>query len=142
MKNIFDVIKEDHEKQRLLMNALIQTTGTSKSRIDLFSDLKSNLHVHSKAEERCFYAPLIEFDNTIASSRHGIAEHHQIDKLIESLENTPMDSPNWLKTMKALQHKVLHHLKEEEQHFFQQAGKVLKEKEKTSLATQYLEEMA
>ena len=142
MKNIFEVIKEDHEKQRLLMNALIETTGSSKSRIDLFDDLKKNLQVHSIAEERCFYAPLIEHDNTIEHSRHGIAEHHQLDKLIASLESTPMDSPNWLKVMKELQHKVLHHLAEEEHQFFQQAGKVLKDKEKHTLAEQYLKEMA
>lgn len=29
MKNIFDVLKESHEKQRLLLDALMETSGDS-----------------------------------------------------------------------------------------------------------------
>jgi hypothetical protein len=140
--DIFSALRSDHEKQRLLMKVLVETTGDSASRRDFFSDLKQQLTQHSIAEERCFYAPLIERDSTIELARHAIAEHHEIDELIAQLEQTDMSSPVWLKTMKSLQHKVLHHLEEEEREFFQQAGKNLSATQKSELAVKYQTEMA
>lgn len=51
-----------------------------------------------------------------------------------------MSSPAWLATAKKLSEKVHHHLKEEEQKFFQMAGKLLDEKQKQSLAGEYVKE--
>ncbi|MCF2947839.1 hemerythrin domain-containing protein [Paraglaciecola aquimarina] len=135
--NIFNALKVDHEKQRLLMSALLETKAGSPNREEFFKDLKQNLAEHAIAEERYFYVPLIKTDQTVTVSRHGIAEHHDIDKLVAKLENTELSSPIWLKVMKELQHKVLHHLEEEELRFFQQAGKVLDQKQKLELADEY-----
>jgi hypothetical protein len=140
--DIFAALRSDHEKQRLLMKILVETTGDSASRRDFFDDLKFQLTQHSIAEERYFYAPLMKLDSTIEIARHAIAEHHEIDEFIAQLEQTDMSSPVWLKTMKALQSKVLHHIAEEEKEFFQQAGKNLTRLQKTELADQYLAEMA
>ena len=140
--DIFAALSSDHEKQRLLMKALVETSGDSASRRDFFIDLKHQLKRHSAAGERHFYMPLMELDTTIELARHAIAEHHEIDEFIAKLETTDMDSPVWLKTMKALQHKVTHHLAEEEREFFQQAGKNLSASQKIALATQYQAEMS
>ncbi|WP_077284426.1 hemerythrin domain-containing protein [Cognaticolwellia aestuarii] len=140
--DIFAALRSDHEKQRLLMKMLVETTGDSASRRDFFIDLKRQLSQHSLAEERHFYAPLMKRDNTIELARHAIAEHHEIDEFLAQLEQTDMDSSAWLKIMKALQHKVLHHLAEEEREFFQQAGKQLSTTEKTKLAVKYQAEMS
>ncbi|MGJ8581421.1 MAG: hemerythrin domain-containing protein [Psychromonas sp.] len=141
MSNIFEELRESHEKQRLLMDALTSTKGDSATRQIFYADLKEELQQHAIAEERYFYAPLIKEDNTVEMSRHGIAEHHSIDKIIERLDNTEFSSPAWLTTMQSLQHKVLHHLEEEEHRFFQMAGKVFTEAQKHSLATKYHQEM-
>ncbi|MFH4616077.1 hemerythrin domain-containing protein [Vibrio diabolicus] len=142
MKNIFDVLKESHEKQRLLLDALMETSGDSPAREEFYHNLKDELEQHAAAEERFFYAPLIESDKTIDLTRHGIAEYHEIDKVIAQLDATDMSSPAWLNLMKTLRHKVLHHLEEEEQRFFQLAGKVMTDKQKMKLADGYVEEMA
>lgn len=139
--DIFAALRSDHEKQRLLMKVIVETTGDSASRRDFFQDLKAQLKQHSKAEERHFYMPLMKLDTTIELARHAIAEHHDIDELIAQLEQTDMSSPAWLKTMKDLQHKVLHHLAEEEREFFQQAGKNLSDLQKSELAELYQAEM-
>ncbi|MGO1298943.1 MAG: hemerythrin domain-containing protein [Vibrio sp.] len=141
MKNIFDVLKESHEKQRLLLDTLMETSGDSPARKEFYQNLKHELEQHSAAEERFFYAPLIESDKTIEVSRHGIAEHHQFDKLMAQLDSTDMSSPSWLHLMKTLRHKVLHHLEDEEKNFFPLAGKVMTDNQKTQLADGYVEEM-
>ena len=138
---IFEAIRKDHDKQKALLKLLIDTKGESNVREDFYMQLKSELERHAVAEERHFYSPLMEYDNTIAMSRHGIAEHHEIDELIAKLDETSMESSAWLVTMKALAEKVEHHLAEEEREFFQQAGKVLPETQKDSLAQDYIKEM-
>jgi len=142
MNNIFDVLRESHEKQRLLMQALLQTSGNTLARREFYENLKEELHHHATAEERHFYAPLIDSDKSIDMTRHGIAEHHVIDKILAELDATAMDSPAWLRLMKKLKHKVEHHLEEEELRFFQTAGKVLNETQKQQLAVEYEKEMA
>ena len=142
--NIFEAIREDHEKQRTLVDLLVKTHGDSEGRNELFARLKRELHVHEDAEERFFYKPLISADLTQDKARHGIAEHHEIDELIEKLEDTEMSSSAWKGYAEKLRDKVLHHLDEEEHQIFQMAGKVLKDNQKTELAKSYrgaMEEM-
>lgn len=138
---IFEALRKDHERQRLLMKILVETTGDSDSRRDFYEEFKKSLQSHAIAEERHFYVPLMDSDKTIEKSRHGIAEHHEIDEYIAKLDETEMSSPVWLKTMKSLQELVEHHLAEEEREVFQQAGKVLSPKQKDELATDYQQEM-
>ena len=140
--NIFKALREDHDTQRELLKTLVDTSGESSFRRKQYLELKKQLQSHAAAEERFFYSPLIDSDTTIELSRHGIAEHHDIDKLINKLDDTDMTSPSWLHTMKQLQHKVEHHLEEEEHSFFQVAGKVLEEDTKQELAENYHAEMA
>lgn len=64
-----------------------------------------------------------------------------MDELVEQMEDVEMDASNWLKLAKDLEHQLIHHLEEEEHEVFQMAGKVLTEKQKTSLATDYNKEI-
>lgn len=135
--NIFEALREDHDVQRDLLDRLIRTTGDSDVRDMLFKKLKKELSIHADGEERHFYVPLIDSDKTQEKARHSIAEHHEIDELIERLEETDYDSSSWLKIAKKLQEKVEHHLEEEEHEVFQMAGKVLSENQKKELADSY-----
>ncbi|AJP43851.1 hemerythrin [Alteromonas australica] len=139
---IFEALRKDHEKQRLLLKILAETSGDTAARREYFQELKDQLESHAVAEERHFYSHMLENDDTVELTRHGIAEHHEIDELIEKLDETEMSSPAWLHYLKSLQEKVEHHLADEEQEFFQVAGKVLNERQKEKLADGYREEMA
>ncbi|MBD8569406.1 hemerythrin domain-containing protein [Pseudomonas syringae] len=138
--NIFEALRESHDRQRGYADALIQTSGDSEARAQAYKQLKEELQAHETAEERFFYIPLMEHDNGIDLSRHAISEHHEMDEMLEELDETEMSSPAWLATAKKLSEKVHHHLKEEEQKFFQMAGKLLDEKQKQSLAGKYVKE--
>lgn len=140
--NIFDAIRKDHDIQRSLAEKLIKTEGDTKIRRDLWKALKHELAIHADAEERYFYVPLIKKDMTQEHARHGVAEHHEMDELVEELEKTDMSSAGWLVTAKKLKEKVFHHLEDEEHTFFQLAGKVLSESEKSDLQNQYRKHMS
>ncbi len=135
--NIFEALRVSHETQRALAAQLVETSGDTPERVKIFRDLKQELLAHETAEERCFYVPLFEHDSTVDASRHAIAEHHEMDEMVEDLEKIEYSSPAWLPAAKKLAEKVHHHLKEEETKFFQLAGKVLTEAQKTKLAKEY-----
>ncbi len=135
--NIFEALRVSHQMQRALADQLVATSGDTPERKRIFLDLRRELAAHETAEERCFYAPLMEHDAAVDTSRHGIAEHHEMDEMVEELMELEMSSPAWLTKARALHHKVHHHLDEEEQKFFQLAGKVFSAAQKTALAQEY-----
>ncbi len=79
----------------------------------------------------------MEYDQGVDLSRHAIAEHHEMDELIEQLQATEYSSPTWLVYAKQLSDLVVHHLQEEEHRFFQMAGKLLSAEEKVQLVKGY-----
>ncbi len=135
--NIFEALREDHGVQRTLSDLLVKTHGDSEGRDELFDKLKRQLQAHAKAEERYFYIMLMEDDLTQEKARHSVAEHHEIDELIETLEKTEFSSPAWVGHAEKLRKRLNHHLDEEEHEVFQMAGKVLTEQQKTSLSGEY-----
>ena len=138
--NIFEALRQSHDIQRDLARQLTQTSGDSRERRAIFEQLKNELFAHAVAEDRYFYIPLMMTDAGLNITRHALAEHHEMDELLEQLTETEMSNTGWLAIAKQLSDKVHHHLKEEEHGFFQQAGKILSEQQKQSLAKQYLAE--
>lgn len=134
---IFEALRESHELQRTLALQVLETSGDTPERQALFKELREELAAHARAEDRHFYVPLMQHDTGIDLSRHAIAEHHEIDELVEDLEQADPSSPGWLATAKKLSEKVHHHLEEEEHKFFQMAGKLLTDRQKTALARDY-----
>jgi len=135
--NIFEALRLSHDTQRTLATLILQTEGASGERERLYRELKHELAAHAAAEERCFYLPLIEHDESMGQARHGMAEHHEMDELVETLSGTPPGSPGWLAQFKKLHDKVYHHLEDEEHAIFQLAGKLLTEAQKAQLARDY-----
>lgn len=139
--NIFEALRKDHEVQRDLIDRLLKTEGDTPLREKIWNELQEELEAHAKAEERAFYLPLMKKDMTQEKARHSVAEHHDIDEVIETLNNTDMSSPGWKMNAEKLAHLLVHHLDEEEHEVFQLAGKALKEKQKENLVEKYEETM-
>ncbi|GHC14711.1 hemerythrin [Kushneria pakistanensis] len=141
MSTIFEEIRKDHDIQRTLLDLLVKTHGDSDGREELFKRVKTALQTHEAAEERYFYSPLMAYDNGIEKSRHGIAEHHEMDEVIELMESTDFSSSAWLGYAKKLQDMALHHFEDEESQFFISAGQKFEADEKTRLGREYRSEM-
>ncbi|MCA8863274.1 MULTISPECIES: hemerythrin domain-containing protein [unclassified Halomonas] len=138
---IFEALRQDHDIQRDLLARLVETHGDSDERDNLYQQVRAELRYHAAAEERALYIPMMSIDLTQEKARHSVAEHHEIDELLELLDETDYSATHWLTHAKQLQDLVTHHLDEEEQEVFQLAGRGLQDKQKTSLAGEYQEEM-
>ena len=135
--DIFEALLQSHERQRELCRRLLSDIGDAAQRQSVFDELRKELAAHETAEERTFYVPLFEHDETVDAARHGIAEHHEMDEMVEDLEKAKAGSAEWLEALGKLVHKIGHHLDEEEQKFFPQAGEVLSDEQKFALAKDY-----
>ena len=140
-RTIFEAIRDDHETQRTLVSLLTETEGASEGRAELWGRLKQELQAHAGAEERFFYVPLMEHDMTQEAARHSVAEHKELDDFIEQLDSYDMSGPQWLQTARQLAERLTHHLDEEETEIYPVAGRVLTDAEKTSLGSEYAEDM-
>lgn len=138
--NIFEALRQSHERQRELAQQLLRTHGDTEERRSVFAALKNELFAHEVAEDRYFYIPLMMTDSGLGITRHALSEHHEMDEMVEQLTELDMSNTGWLALAKKLSDKVHHHLTEEEHRFFQQAGKILDEQQKQRLAQQYCAE--
>ena len=135
--NIFQALLVSHREQRELSARLLASKPATEERQHVFEELKRELSAHETAEERCFYVPLIEHDRSVDLSRHAIAEHHEMDEMVEHLEQVDPHAAEWQECCQKLCDKIEHHINEEEQKFFPQAGEVLAEAQKLQLAKDY-----
>jgi type I site-specific restriction endonuclease len=135
--NIFQALMVSHRAQRELYARLLASKPASEERQHVFDELKRELNAHETAEERCFYIPLFQDDDSVDVSRHAIAEHHEMDEMVEHLEKVDPHAAEWQECCQKLCDKIEHHLDEEEQKFFPQAGEVLTDEQKLQLAKDY-----
>ena len=133
MSDIFETLREEHEKARTLMDLVAKTHGDSDGRREMFAKLKKELDEHATAEENSFYKPLF---GTHAQDKatHAIKEHEEVRECLEALEKMDYSSSAWLPKFSTLRDMVEHHMDEEEHMIFQQAGRVLSDTQKESLA--------
>ena len=134
---IYEALRESHETQRSLCRKLLRASAQSGRRGEVFRELRIELAAHAAAEERFLYAPILMDDMGLNSSRHALAEHHEIDECVEDLGKADEKGDSWIEKAKKLSHEVHHHLREEETKFFQMSGKILTETQKTQLAKRY-----
>lgn len=138
MNNLYDELRASHAKQRRLCSSLVRTqAGNAARREAVFRELRIELAAHAAAEERYLYVPILMYDMGLNSARHALAEHHEMDELVEALQALKADGEAWGAKAAELAHKVRHHLKEEETKFFQVSGKLLSDTQKLRLAAQY-----
>ncbi|XOV80369.1 MAG: hemerythrin domain-containing protein [Aestuariibacter sp.] len=134
---IFNEIRTDHEKQRLLLKILSETSGDSDSRRQFFAELKTELQRHDEIERAHFYEPLLDTENAPNLWQKGADDHKEIEQLLTRLDDTDMSSSAWLHHLDKLRQKVLEHLNKEEAEMFDVASKVLSDQQIHSLAKDY-----
>ncbi|MCB9540167.1 MAG: hemerythrin domain-containing protein [Myxococcales bacterium] len=141
-ETIFDVLRDDHDTQRTLLDLIEQTHGDSEGRRELFARLRAEALAHAAAEERIFYAALMADERTREKARHSVVEHQEAEAILDELEEMDMSSPGWIQRFRTVAEDLRHHVDEEEHEVFQQAGRVLTEQQKRSMAAEFRAEKA
>ncbi len=117
-EKIFERLKTDHDKHRELLDKLLETHGETDERERLFTELTKELKGHAAAEEQALYSTMLRKPPTTGETRHSVAEHHEIDEMLNDLAATDMSSGAWLTKFKSFEHRYRHHIDEEEEDHF------------------------
>lgn len=135
--NLYEALRESHDLQRSFCRSMTSGRARPERRRQAFLDLAVELAAHAAAEERFLYVPMLMDDGGLAVSRHALAEHHELDELVEALRGVDPESDEFRDGASDLATEVVHHLREEERGFFQLSGRLLTEKQKVTLARKY-----
>lgn len=137
MSTIYQTLKSDHDKHRALLAKLAETEGDSEERRKLWKTFYYDVGGHAAAEEESFYSPLMEDSDGQSEGRHSVAEHKELDDIIQELDEMDMSSPGWLTRFKTLRHDYEHHIEEEEEDIFPVAKKVIGEDKSGAMAEKF-----
>lgn len=132
-QEIFDRLKQDHDKHRELLARLMETSGESDDRHTLFTELTKELKGHAAAEEQALYSTMMRKPPTTSETRHSVAEHHEIEEALNDLAATEMSSGAWLMKFKDFDHDYRHHIDEEEEEHFPDFATYLDEADMTHM---------
>ena len=128
-EDIFARLKEDHDTHRSLLDKIAETSGESDERRELFEEFTLEVKGHAAAEEQALYSTMMRKPKATDETRHSVAEHHELEELLNDLAATDMSSPGWLQKFKKLDHDYRHHIDEEENEHFKDFAKLLTEED-------------
>lgn len=116
--DIFGVLIADHDRHRHLLDQIDGTAGASAERKTLFEELTIEIKGHAAAEEQSLWSTVLRKPAITEDGRHAVAEHHEMDELLNDLAATDMASGAWLTKFRTVKKEYLHHIDEEEQELF------------------------
>lgn len=115
--DIFARLKQDHDRHRDLLDRVAKSGATGDTHA-LFAELTRELKGHAAAEEQALYSTMLRKPQTTADTRHSVAEHHEIEEMLNDLAATGIDSADWRTKFEKLDHRYRHHIDEEEDEHF------------------------
>ena len=115
---IFGRLVEDHDRHRALLAMIGQTQSSGSERTTLFEEFTREVKAHAAAEEQALWSTVLRKPETTEFGRHGVAEHHTLDKMLADLAARDMATRAWSTCFGAMKEKYLHHVREEEQELF------------------------
>ena len=119
-----DMLKEDHAKVKKAFKEFenLDRSDTEACR-QVVKTVCEDLKVHTTLEEEIFYPAVRAAIEDEDIMNEAAVEHETAKMLIEQLENSGPDDPQYFATFTVLGEYVMHHVKEEEGEMFPQAKK-------------------
>lgn len=126
-EDIFARLRQDHDKHRDLLDRLGDSGADSQERERALVELTKELKGHAAAEEQALYSTMLRKPPTTSDTRHSVAEHHEIEEMLNDLAATDIDNAEWTRKFKELDHRYRHHIDEEEDEHFPEFEQYLTE---------------
>jgi hemerythrin superfamily protein len=136
---IYEALKNDHDKVKMLLNQLIMMEEGSENNADLIRQIHDELIPHSRAEEAVFYNSLRTVDMAKDEVMHGYKEHMEAEALLRFLQMKEKVDLDWKSTAKKLKEALEHHIREEEGKIFSLAKQIFTEEEARQFAVAFEE---
>ena len=120
MKDIYALLAADHREVAKLFDDCERCRGPELQQT--YAQLANTILVHAKAEERAFYARLVELGAEIDAARD---EHDEVERMIEECRAAVLDEERFFGRLGALRAAVEAHVEKEEGELFARAREIL-----------------
>jgi iron-sulfur cluster repair protein YtfE (RIC family) len=138
MPTIFEALKRDHRKVRDELRKISATTSrATKTRQRLFSQIESELEVHTRFEEQVFYPKVRKVPGLMGKISEALHEHDEAKTMLDKLSRMDKTSKEFDETLKELRQALDHHIKEEEQEMFPKAREGIARDDAEAMAEEY-----
>lgn len=127
--DIFQRLEADHDRHRDLLERISATDGKSPERKALFAEFTLEAKGHAAAEEQALYSTVLRKPPLTSCGRHSVAEHHEIEEMLNDVAAADMASDEWEEKFGELKHRYLHHIDEEEEEMFPKFAEELSEED-------------
>lgn len=118
--DIFERLKADHDSHRSLLARIDAADG--QERKSLFEAFRIEVTAHAAAEEETLYATMLADPELRHDAQHSVAEHKEIEDLLEALEALDGTAEEWDAKFGEMRHRYTHHIDEEEEEMFPAAS--------------------
>ena len=132
-QDIFERLKQDHDKHRALLAERFASEGKPEQREKLFERFKIEVTAHAAAEEETLYATMLAREELRHDAVHSVAEHKEIGDLLQEIAATDIRSDDWRAEFQKLADRYTHHIDEEEEEMFPAAAEGLSDEKVTEL---------
>ena len=123
------LLKDDHRKVEKLF-AQIKDKKDAADRERLFTEIKTELTVHTEIEEKLFYPAVLDAKVAHELVVESFEEHKQVKMVLADLDQADKSTENWIGGLTVLMEDVQHHVEEEETELFPRVKKeILSEQE-------------
>ena len=135
--DFFELLKNDHEKVSGIFEKMEDTTNkATKTRQELFAQLRQELELHTQIEETILYPALKQAAQTRDITMEALEEHQEVKDLLAEMQELSVEDEEWEAVLAELKENVDHHVEEEEQQMFPQARQVLSEDQISEITEQ------
>lgn len=141
--NAIELLKQDHEKVKTLLEELSNTTERAvKKRTELLQKVALELEVHTALEEEDFYPAFKEAGgkDELKMYHEAKEEHRAVEALVlPDLMSTDPGTVEFSGRLKVLKELLEHHIEEEEEEMFKEAQELMSAEQLTTLGKQMQE---
>jgi hemerythrin superfamily protein len=133
--DILDKLHTEHETVKGLLSRMVDSED-AQERKALFEEFKDALVRHARAEEKVMYDPMIALHEEEPEQQgdEGYIEHELVDVMLKKLDKArDKASIEWTAGIKVVKELVNHHIKEEEESFFQTVKDNFSEEEREAM---------
>lgn len=137
--NIYEVIRHDHRRLLDVLASIVATPETDMElRKRLFSYFRTELVMHSKAEEDVFYSALKRSDLGRALVEESMNDHHALERLVMDVQTSSLRLDDWIGKLRTLYQVIETHIEKEESEVFTLAKQLFSAQDAEDLADRML----
>ena len=124
--DLLSFLKREHGHVSTLLEKIVDTSERAvKSRERLFDEIKTELTIHARIEEKHLYPRLKKEPELKDLEKHAEQEHREVKEMLAAIAKLPVEADEFIEKIKALTSSVQDHVEEEEQEIVPKAEKVL-----------------